>query len=58
MKYTIAVSRTVTVTNTYEVEAENICEAERLAEEQAYNDVFDYSGIEGEYTCEDVSEIN
>ena len=47
--FEIGVTRSVSVTNTYTVEADSLEEALLLAEEQAYNDVYDYSCTEGDY---------
>jgi hypothetical protein len=47
--FEIGVTRAVSVTNTYTVEADSLEEALRLAHEKAINDVFDYSCAEGDY---------
>ena len=47
--FEIGVTRTVSVTNLYTVEAETLEEALAIAGEKACNDVYDYSRAEGDY---------
>jgi len=47
--FEIGVTRTVSVTNIYTVEAETLAEALAIAGEEACDDVYDYSCAEGDY---------